>query len=427
MRRLLVLLSVSTLLVASCAVQSDRESPTFSVPTSLVPNGPDDVGTGTCTVTIGGGRGARVSDVIEGSPAIDLLVTGDVITRFDDIDIHTASDLIAAVASSAIGAAVDITIERAGNSQTVQVTLAENPSNVGRPMLGVLVTTSEQRMELDDLAPAGPGFGGDAARVIALDGGFRLFDPLAIDWADLDQDSFTGAFMPIGGEIFRIEPKEDRSTEIVGAIGGTRVETRLGRWEPRTVLTTLEDLILLSAVATGSDGTTEEHAIVAVDPSTGASAWTWITDAQLDASIPVFGFRSPDGRRAVIGLTADGGLNPSLYVVLELADGTPTGFVPRGLPGGSIVLGWNDDDHLLTVVTAISDVAIVEPITGSVERTSLPLPDPPLGLWPVGDGSRVLVEDGSALVLMRLGSAERRLMTSGCSESKVSESGWAFD
>src|SRR3989304_5556176 len=70
------------LIAAACATRSDRVTALPAVPTSLVPNAPNDVGTGRCTFTIGRGQGALVSEGLPTGPAAGVLAVADVVTAF---------------------------------------------------------------------------------------------------------------------------------------------------------------------------------------------------------------------------------------------------------------------------------------------------------------------------------------------------------
>jgi putative serine protease PepD len=84
-------------------------------------------------VTIGDveeGNGALIGDVDEGTPAEDAgLEPDDVITRVDDREIASATDLTAAIRSHQPGDTVTITYERDGDEQTTEATLTELPTD----------------------------------------------------------------------------------------------------------------------------------------------------------------------------------------------------------------------------------------------------------------------------------------------------------
>jgi putative serine protease PepD len=76
------------------------------------------------------GEGAVVGQVDEGQPAADAgLEQGDVITKVDDTDITSGSDLTSAIRSHQPGDKVTITYTRDGDEKTAEVTLGELPTD----------------------------------------------------------------------------------------------------------------------------------------------------------------------------------------------------------------------------------------------------------------------------------------------------------
>ena len=151
MRRLLPVLLV-VLLSASCATRSDRVTVLPSVPTSLVPNGPGEVGTGRCTFSVGRGLGALVSDVMVDGPSAGALLSGDLIVAFGGDPVRTSADLVTAVQRRPAGESVAVSIIRDGEPLGVEVSLGSSAE--GRTLLGVIVSTLEDRVEPADLPPA---------------------------------------------------------------------------------------------------------------------------------------------------------------------------------------------------------------------------------------------------------------------------------
>ncbi|MGI8758419.1 MAG: YlbL family protein [Acidimicrobiales bacterium] len=86
------------------------------------------------------GEGALVAQVLEGSPADELLLPGDVVIGADDRTIELASDLVVALSSRSAGDEVVLTVLRDGTEQEVRVELRQ-VEDLGRPALGVAVTT----------------------------------------------------------------------------------------------------------------------------------------------------------------------------------------------------------------------------------------------------------------------------------------------
>ena len=70
------------------------------------------------------GSGARVVSVQDGSPAADAgLEAGDVVTAIDDRSVTSSTELTAAVRSRTPGDTVTLTVQRGGQSQSIEVTL----------------------------------------------------------------------------------------------------------------------------------------------------------------------------------------------------------------------------------------------------------------------------------------------------------------
>ncbi len=76
------------------------------------------------------GPGAAIGAVTEGSPAQKAgLQAGDVVTSFDGEEIADASALTSAVSGKQPGDEVEVTVERGGDTKSVQVTLGTRPSS----------------------------------------------------------------------------------------------------------------------------------------------------------------------------------------------------------------------------------------------------------------------------------------------------------
>jgi membrane-associated protease RseP (regulator of RpoE activity) len=78
----------------------------------------------------GDASGARVAEVVPGSPAADAgIEVGDVITKVDDTSISDASELVSTIRSHESGDKVTITYERDGESHSTDVTLGGGSSS----------------------------------------------------------------------------------------------------------------------------------------------------------------------------------------------------------------------------------------------------------------------------------------------------------
>ena len=73
---------------------------------------------------------ARLQEVVNGAPADDAgLQAGDAVTAVDGESIDSGDDLRAAIDAKKPGDKITLTIERAGNERTVQVTLGQRPAS----------------------------------------------------------------------------------------------------------------------------------------------------------------------------------------------------------------------------------------------------------------------------------------------------------
>ena len=329
MRRILVLLA-TVLLASSCATRSDRVTTPPSIPTSLVPNSQGNVGAGKCSFTVGSGLGAVVSDVVATGPADGSLAIDDVVVAFGGTPIRTSSDLVAAVRQRSVGDVVAVDAVRDGESISIDVTSGESGEVTGRAMLGVLVTTLEEQQIPELLGMT--GFEGPLVRVVSIANELWLLDPSGISWTSLGVTAPEGAFIPIDGEVYTVEPRSDGTTAIVGAISEQSVLTDLADWVPRTIIGTLEQYILIGAERTDLDGTVIERSVIAINPKTGTAPWAWLTDSASSTSVPLVGHRSLDGHRTLIALGTPEDEVPEVWVVLSEVDGDPTATFPMGIP-----------------------------------------------------------------------------------------------
>lgn len=71
------------------------------------------------------GRGALVTDVMEGPSKEGGVQTGDVITRFDGGNVADTRDLVRRVGDAGVGRAVDVVVFRDGDEMTLSVTLGQ--------------------------------------------------------------------------------------------------------------------------------------------------------------------------------------------------------------------------------------------------------------------------------------------------------------
>ncbi len=101
------------------------------------------------------GAGALITEVNEDSPAAKAhLQAGDVITKVDDEDISSTTDLLEAMAGTDPGDEVSLTVVRKGKQKTYKVTLAEMPAGDRNAFFGHAMKGAPQvrilRQEFDD-------------------------------------------------------------------------------------------------------------------------------------------------------------------------------------------------------------------------------------------------------------------------------------
>jgi PDZ domain-containing protein len=87
------------------------------------------------------GQGAEVESVIDGMPAHGVLQAGDIIVAVDGQPADTSNALIEDVRRHALGQSVSLTVQRGGQQLDLQVGTRESPTEPGRPIVGVTVST----------------------------------------------------------------------------------------------------------------------------------------------------------------------------------------------------------------------------------------------------------------------------------------------
>ena len=87
------------------------------------------------------GQGAEVESLIEGMPAQGVLQVGDIILAVDGQPIDTTNALIQAIGRHKVGEAVSLTLRRGEQNLDLQVGTKSSPTDPGRPIVGVTVST----------------------------------------------------------------------------------------------------------------------------------------------------------------------------------------------------------------------------------------------------------------------------------------------
>jgi PDZ domain-containing protein len=113
------------------------------------------------------GKGARINEVVAGSPAHGVLKPGDTITAVDGNAVSLHTDAVRLLGAHKPGEQVALTIDPVGGgaARQVSVTLATNPDDATRPLLGVTLSTREPaftfpyKVEIDSEGIGGPSAG----------------------------------------------------------------------------------------------------------------------------------------------------------------------------------------------------------------------------------------------------------------------------
>lgn len=87
------------------------------------------------------GQGAEVESVIDRMPAQGVLQQGDIITAVDGQPLDTTTTLIETIRRHQVGDVLTLRIRRGDQQQDVQVGTANSPSEPGRPVVGVTIST----------------------------------------------------------------------------------------------------------------------------------------------------------------------------------------------------------------------------------------------------------------------------------------------
>lgn len=195
------------------------------------------------------GGGARVTGVVEASPADGRLYEGDVITAADGRPVTVAADLVAATARARAGQRVALAVMRAGRAITVDVSLAV-VTVAGRPALGVLVDSVGLEVRLPyDVDVAAEGVGGPSAGLMLS---LAVYDLVSAE--DLTRGrviagtgtvDLAGRVGPVGGVAQKVEAarRAGASVFVVGAAEAGEAIAAAGDGLRILAVETIEDAI----------------------------------------------------------------------------------------------------------------------------------------------------------------------------------------
>jgi PDZ domain-containing protein len=152
------------------------------------------------------GDGAEVIDTVEGSPARDVLLPGDVVDTVAGLPIELSDDAAEIIRGYAVGDTITLEGERDGERFSAEITLVPHPEIEGAPMVGVIFDTRNLEMVLPiDVDVDSRNIGGPSAGITYT---LALLDLLS------EEDLSKGYRIASTGTI--------ALDETVGAIGGVK-------------------------------------------------------------------------------------------------------------------------------------------------------------------------------------------------------------
>jgi PDZ domain-containing protein len=87
------------------------------------------------------GQGAEVQSTLAGMPADNVLREGDIIVAVDGQPTPTTTALIEIIRRHQVGDEVTLTVQRGGETSEIRLGTKNSPSEPGRPVIGVTVST----------------------------------------------------------------------------------------------------------------------------------------------------------------------------------------------------------------------------------------------------------------------------------------------
>jgi hypothetical protein len=408
MRRVLPVL---LLILGSCAVQPPERAPLPNVEDVL----PEAVG---CQVNVGAPTGVRVASVVDAGAAEGLLEEGDVITSINGSPTETRPDLTELMGQFGPGDTIEIEYDRAGTDGSVSVTLAENPDDPTRGMIGITVETAFETAELEELAETIAPTA--TTRPIEVGSTLYLFDPLSNLWQstgiDPPQDT---RWVSTSSGLYSVTTGEP--VEILDLVTGQPVEDDgFNDWAPQRLIGSVGDELLVVVTADIADQPGFVNlAVAAFDPRSGTTSW--VTPVSNDFGIPVAAYGSPDGS-AFLAVGADPESGDQLGVALFDANGTlqtQEGLTELGSP-----MGWHDDTSM-AFRTSEAAISVHDFVDASTETYELPESLVGSVTATVGDGHHILVVGNRDLLLQDLTDLTDSVpLATNCNVGRTGDPGW---
>jgi hypothetical protein len=335
---------------------------------------PDD---GSCALA--SARGARVRNVVQGYDAENVLELGDRIVEVDGTRVSSTAMLTRLTAGHTAGETLDLRVDRRGDVIDVSVQLSEGLDD-GRPLIGIISDTDYRAAPLEDVplvdAPVGD------QRLVLLDGDVLLLDPINLEWQVLVNDApLEAALAIVGSDVYTLTAPF-QGTEIADVATGEVREIPLADWLFVRVLTSVGDLLLVSAIqGDAAAGTITATAVVAVDVAAETVVWIWDPGVSPDGELllPDGGQVNHAGDLAAVSLASlgpDGAGQGRFHVFLDESGTERTDWRSSDRSGvlDNVIVGgfFSDGEVLVSGLTAqgwlVSTYSVA---TGSVTPLSM--------------------------------------------------------
>jgi hypothetical protein len=403
LRRLLAVAAVTAAVAAACGQTPPERSPLPDLPDEIVfppaPSTtadpvPDD---GTCYLVVA--VGARVRSVPPDSGVGGVMRPGDVITGVAGAPVTSLETLLAAMADVAPGDEVPVGWLRDGTPMETTVQAGSRPEDPGEAMLGVLAEGEIRAVTPDEVGDDAPAGGVHVA--FAADRMY-LVDPLAGSWYATGVDRPERGLVVVGTDLYAQRGPGDPTLSPLTPGADPIVVPTGDRTLLRAFLDVADLLVVALATLDPSDPDVALELLLAgVDPAAGELVWAWAPVDAAGGALPVFAFRSPDGRQLIVTLEQDGVRH---HTLLDGAGIPLAGFATDVdlAPPGSTFGGWYDDDTVAFVVNTGGEfvVQLVDLADSSMRAAaSFPSGEDLRQVWSVGNGRH----------LMTLGETEARL------------------
>jgi len=376
-----------------------------------------------CGFLLGDGLGVSIEDVISGGAAEGKLEPGDILVTLDGAEVLNAEQLRTALSDKSVGQEINVEVIRAGDPISVAVVLGSNPDDPSRPLLGVMIETSFERVEA---ATVESGIqGGPLVRVVGVGSRLYLLNPQTAEWGALNTEVPAAPWTAASGAVFTVEDPDSEDAALVDAVSGDRILLEVADWQGSRILGSMGDQVVVSAArpAPGEEGLFQ-ISVLLVNLQSRNATWIWIVDDP-EIGVPVASFPSPDGTRLLL---AGQGQEDDVIRYLILSSEATVQVRPSQLTAaeGTIAVGWFDDDEvllrnsqggliLLDAATGITTPAEIPVVVGTISRA-----------WAVGDGRTVLADTGSSLIRFEIGaSQEVRTLADRCQIDQLSDIGWS--